>query len=86
MLSAGLVGSSYQGMWETVCLFFFSSSLVYNYYFLPFLFFSYLVPVVMEDLSKQWTKLSLLNREGDKITLEKNRESNEHIIATKFLT
>ena len=40
----------------------------------------------MEDLSKQWTKLSLLDREGDKITLGKNRESNEYIIAAKFLT
>lgn len=40
----------------------------------------------MEDLSKQWTKLSLLDREGEKITLGKNRGSNEHIIATKFLT
>nr|XP_023920447.1 uncharacterized protein At4g02000-like [Quercus suber] len=40
----------------------------------------------MEDLSKQWTKLSLLDREGDKITLGKNRGSNEHIIAAKFLT
>ena len=40
----------------------------------------------MEDLSKQWTKLSLLDREGDKITLGKNRGSNEYIIAAKFLT
>ena len=40
----------------------------------------------MEDLSKQWTRLSLLDREGDKITLGKNRGSNEHIIAAKFLT
>ena len=40
----------------------------------------------MEDLSKQWTKLSLLDREGDKITLGKNRKSNEYIIAAKFLT
>ena len=40
----------------------------------------------MEDLSKQWTKLSLLDKEGDKITLGKNRGSNEHIIAAKFLT
>ena len=40
----------------------------------------------MEDLSKQWTKLSLLDREGDKITLGKNQESNEYIIAAKFLT
>ena len=40
----------------------------------------------MEDLSKRWTKLSLLDREGDKITLGKNRESNEYIIAAKFLT
>ena len=40
----------------------------------------------MEDLSKQWTKFSLLDREGDKITLGKNRGSNEHIIAAKFLT
>ena len=40
----------------------------------------------MEDLSKHWTKLSLLDREGEKITLGKNRGSNEHIIATKFLT
>ena len=40
----------------------------------------------MEDLSKQWTKFSLLDREGDKITLGKNIGSNEHIIAAKFLT
>ena len=40
----------------------------------------------MEDLSKQWTKFSLLDREEDKITLGKNRGSNEHIIAAKFLT
>ena len=42
--------------------------------------------MAMEDLSKQWTKFSLLDREGDKITLGKNRESIEHIIAAKFLT
>ena len=40
----------------------------------------------MEELSKQWTKFSLLDREGDKITLGKNQGSKEHIIATKFLT
>ena len=40
----------------------------------------------MEDLSKQWTNFSLLDREGDKITLGKNKESNDHIIAAKFLT
>ena len=40
----------------------------------------------MEDLSKQWTKFSLLDREEDKIRLGKNRGSNEHIIAVKFLT
>ena len=40
----------------------------------------------MEELSKQWTKFSLLDREGDKITLGKNQGSKEHIIAAKFLT
>ena len=40
----------------------------------------------MEDLSKQWTKFSLLDREGEKITLGKNKESNEHNIAAKFFT
>ena len=40
----------------------------------------------MEDLSKQWINFSLLDREGDKITLGKNKDSNEHIIAANFLT
>ena len=40
----------------------------------------------MEDLSEQWTKLSLLDRERDNITLGKNQGFNEHIIAAKFLT
>ena len=40
----------------------------------------------MEELSKQWTKFSLLDKEGDKITLGKNQGSKEHIIAAKFLT
>ena len=52
----------------------------------PILVFSDSVLLDMEDLSKQWTKLSLLDREGDKIMLGKNRESNEYIIAAKFLT
>ena len=40
----------------------------------------------MEDLSKQWINFFLLDREGDKITLGKNKESNEHNIAAKFFT
>ena len=87
LLPTGLVGSFFQGIWETVYFFFFPFFKKIITLLLPsLLIFSYPVLVVMEDLSKQWTKLSLLDREGDKITLGKNRESNEYIIAAKFLT
>ena len=87
LLSEGLVGSFFQGIWETVYFFSFLFSKRFITLLLPPLFiFSDPFLVVMEDLSKQWTKLSLLDREGDKITLGKNRESNEYITAAKFLT
>ena len=67
----------------------------------PFPFFSLfshllvvLVPVCsspplvdyMEDLSKQWTRLSLSEGEGDRITIGKDRCSQKNIIMAKFLT
>ena len=61
-------------------------SLSLSFYFIFSSIFLHFPPLIMEDLSKQWTRLLLLDREGDKITLGKNRGSNEHIIAAKFLT
>ena len=40
----------------------------------------------MEDLSKQWTRLSLSEGEGDRITIRKDRCSQKNIIVAKFLT
>lgn len=40
----------------------------------------------MEDLSKQWTRLSLLDGEGDRIIIGKSKCSQEYIIVVKFLT
>ena len=40
----------------------------------------------MEDLSKQWTRLSLSEGEGDRITIGKDRRSQKNIIMAKFLT
>lgn len=43
-------------------------------------------PTVMESLTKQWSKLSLNDREGGGLHLTKERGSKEFIIAAKFLT
>lgn len=40
----------------------------------------------MEDLTKQWTGLSLSHREGPKFRLHQDLATIEHIIAAKFLT
>ena len=42
-------------------------------------------PMVMESLTKHWSKLSLDDREGGGLHLTKERGSKEFIIAVKFL-
>lgn len=41
---------------------------------------------VMEDLSKRWQKLSLIDTEGDKFDLSKKKQIPEFILAGKFFT
>ena len=40
----------------------------------------------MEDLANSWTKLSLSEKEGDKLDLKKNKKDQRFVLATKFFT
>ena len=40
----------------------------------------------MEDLAIRWTKLSLFDKEGKKLALEKNKKQVDYVLAAKFLT
>ena len=40
----------------------------------------------MEDLTKQWTELSISHTEGPKFRLHQELATTEHIIAAKFFT
>lgn len=40
----------------------------------------------MEDLAKDWKKLSLSTKEDDKFDLSKNKKAQNYVLATKFFT
>ena len=40
----------------------------------------------MEDLAIRWKKLSLSDKEGKKLALEKNKKQVDYVLAAKFLT
>lgn len=40
----------------------------------------------MEDLANNWTKLSLSEKEGDKLDLKKNKKDQRFFLAAKFFS
>ena len=40
----------------------------------------------MEDLTRDWKKLSLTEKEGDKLHLSKNKKAQAFVLAAKFFT
>ena len=49
-------------------------------------FFDYFYPTTMEDLTTNWNRLTLSDKEGPGCSLDEELSSPEFIIATKFLT
>ena len=42
--------------------------------------------ISMEDLTRDWKKLSLTEKEGDKLDLSKNKKTQVFVLAAKFFT
>lgn len=63
------------GIWEIVECFFLLPSV-----------YSFRCLLIMDDLANNWSRLTLSNREGPGCSLDEDCDSDEFIIAAKFLT